>query len=368
MATESMSKLSVEEENNSIISCSRPSYIPTVAEYNRALGGNGGIAFITIGSVLSVMLYALFFKQVYFTLIHTHKIYRRHIYWLISIYPLVTLMSTLAIIVPRAHEICSAVKITYMCIGVGHFVDLTILMFGSENKLAETVANRTLQLNVLPLCCCMPCLPKPKVSKVRLQITKWMIWQMKYTQALYYFCLVYVNLVQEDSEGYVRSRAPALILTVLNFISFLSGVFALNIVARLVDEDFSIYRYRLKALVLKILILTTKLQSFVFNVLVLYDVFPCVGEFITPPVYGNTVENWVLILEMLLFSFLSYFLYSKPEFKTSPVDVPNRPNDSTSLPQQPTGHSHATTLGVLDVGGLLTSGWGPAQGGQEAVV
>ncbi|XP_018014813.1 organic solute transporter alpha-like protein isoform X2 [Hyalella azteca] len=278
---------------NETNSCPRRNYIPTVTEYSNALGAYG-IVFLTIGSVATVLLYGLCIHQAWFTYLHAHKVFRRHIYWLISIYPMVTLMSTLALIVPRSHHICSGVKITYMCVGIGHFADLTILMFGGENKMLEAVENRKLDLSVLPLCCCLPCLPKPVISRMRLRVLKWMIWQMKFTQAIYYFFNVYARFSLQDSSGIVSSNTTALVLTVLNFVSFLSGVYALNIMERLVRQVLpEPGRYRIGN----------------------FGGFPCLGEFITPVVYENTLENSLLIVEMLVFGFFSYLMYSKPEFE-----------------------------------------------------
>ncbi|XP_047739947.1 organic solute transporter subunit alpha [Hyalella azteca] len=293
---------------NESVGCLRPEYIPTVSEYSEALGGYG-VLFTTLGAVTTVLLYLLFFQQIWFTYANTHKAFRRHIYWLISIYPMVTLMCTLAMVVPRAHEICSAVKITYMSIGVGHFADLTILMYGSENLMLAQVNYRPLQLNVLPLCCCLPCLPKPPTSKWPLRLTVALVYQMPITQFIYYFLAVYLNIAE------VSNNTVAVILTMLNFASFLSGVYALNVLENLVRQDLFPYRYSVKSMALKILILTTKLQAFLFNVLGSNGVFPCLNEFITPVVYENTLENSVLLVEMLVFGFFSYAMYSRPEFK-----------------------------------------------------
>ncbi|KAK3853894.1 hypothetical protein Pcinc_039588 [Petrolisthes cinctipes] len=140
------------------------SYIPNTAEYMEALGPYGASVMV-IGGLISVGLYVLFFEQVFFTQTNAHRIYRRHIFWIASVYPLMAALSVLSLLVPRANDICTAVKITYMSVGISHFTDLTLLMFGGEEVLLQTMAESRLNLQVGPSCCCCLCLPSPPVSK-----------------------------------------------------------------------------------------------------------------------------------------------------------------------------------------------------------
>jgi len=63
-----------------------------VTEYFFRMSALGayGIVVLTFGALVTVLLYGLFIQQMWFTFSHTHKAYRRHIYWLISIYPVST--------------------------------------------------------------------------------------------------------------------------------------------------------------------------------------------------------------------------------------------------------------------------------------
>lgn len=305
----------MDDANNST-SCYGESmnYIPTVAEYREAAGGYG-TAFVVIGSLTTALLYLLFIQQSYFTFSHSHKVFRRHIYWLISIYPLVTLMSTVSVVIPRAHQLCTAIKVVYMSIGAGHFADLTLLMYGSENKMLYDLRDSKIQLNLMPLCCFFPCLPTPPISRLRVALLKWMIWQMKWTQALYYIMLYILTISMQYSDGTVSQRSSFLWLTLLNFVSFLSGVYALNIMGALSNVKLLRFRYKAKCLAVKLLILTIKMQGFVFDVLGLLGVFPCLGPMITPVVYQNSLENFIFLVEMIIFGLFSYFMYRLPEFR-----------------------------------------------------
>ena len=52
-----------------------------------------------------------------------------------------------------------------MAIGVGHFADLTILIFGGNDAMAYKLRDTPLNLQVQPVCCCCRCLPSPPVTK-----------------------------------------------------------------------------------------------------------------------------------------------------------------------------------------------------------
>jgi len=52
-----------------------------------------------------------------------------------------------------------------MSVGVAHFADLTIMMHGSENKMINDLKDKTMNLDLMPLCCLFKCLPHPPVTK-----------------------------------------------------------------------------------------------------------------------------------------------------------------------------------------------------------
>ncbi|XP_037781480.1 organic solute transporter subunit alpha-like [Penaeus monodon] len=297
------------------------SYVPTQEEYRQALGGFW-MPLITAGSLITIGLYILFFEQVFYTNAGAHRVFRRHIYWIGSVYPFMTLMSLVALLVPKAHNICTAAKIIYMSIGISHFGDLTVLMFGSEEvMLAKTEGNK-LNLKVGPSCCCCRCLPSPDVSKFNIRLVLWLCDQMPFTQAAYYLTLLVLIAGNMATPGNVNPDGVFLWLNLFNFASFMSGLYGLQILLYFSKGHLEFYNYKGKSNSVKILVLITNLQSFIFDIMGNYNAFPCVAPYLSPAVYKITIVNSLYIFEMMVLGSYTYWQYHSHEFlKPNPADV-----------------------------------------------
>ncbi|XP_069160388.1 organic solute transporter subunit alpha [Procambarus clarkii] len=307
-------------ERNTSLNCSK-SFVPDSEEYLHALGWFG-IALLVTGGLITVALYALFFEQVCFTFLNAHRVFRRHIYWISSVYPFMALMSVIATVVPKAHNICSAVKVTYMAIGISHFADLTVLMFGSEEvMLARTVGN-TLNLQLRPLCCCCCCLPKPSVTKSSLRMVMLLLEQLPFTQAVYHLTVLILISADIITLGNVDPGGVYLWLSLFNLASFMSGVYALQILTQFSKGYLEYYKYTAKSLAMKTLVMATNLQGLAFDIMANYGAFPCIPPFLPPQVYKQTVENSIYLVEMLVLGSYTYWHYHNRRFlKFNPSEL-----------------------------------------------
>ncbi|XP_071550111.1 organic solute transporter subunit alpha-like isoform X2 [Panulirus ornatus] len=308
----------------SVIKCNN-SYVPTTTEYLNVLGPYGTLL-LSIGGLITVILYLLFFDQVYFTTVHAHPVYRRHISWIASVYPFMTLMSVVSVAVPRAHNICTAAKVTYMSVGISHFTDLTVLMFGSEEVMIAKTEGERLKLNVGPLCCCCSCLPSPPVGRFPLRVVMFLSSQLPFTQAAYYLAVLILLSADNITIGNVNPSGLYLWLNLFNFASFTSGVYSLQILTRFSKGHLESYGYRKKSISMRTLVLVTNLQSLIFNIMANYNAFPCIPPYIPPQVYKQTVENLVYILEMMVLGTFTFWQYRNDQFQhANPVEACSSP-------------------------------------------
>ncbi|XP_063604222.1 organic solute transporter subunit alpha-like isoform X1 [Penaeus indicus] len=312
----------IQNDTSYSVSCNYD-YIPTISETSEALG-DFGVAMLTTGVILTLALYGLFAEQVYYTYTTCHKVFRRHIIWITSVYPFMTMMSVIATAIPRADSLCTAVKVTYMSIGISHFTDLTTSMFGSEKAMLAYLEGRSLNLQVGPCCCCLRCLPSPPVNKIRIRIVRWLLWQMPYTQAIYFILTLLWSVAESESDGTVDPNENYLWLNTLNFTSFISGVYALQIMAAAGTVPLEDYNYNRKAFSVKTLVLVTKMQSFIFDIMATYNAFPCIGPYISPRVYKQTVENCIYLVEMLILGPYTYWQYHNEAFMTANPKEPRQ--------------------------------------------
>lgn len=297
------------------------SYVPTQEEYREALGGFW-MPLVTAGALITIGLYILFFEQVFYSNAGAHRVFRRHIYWIGSVYPFMTLMSLVSLLVPKAHNICTAAKIIYMSIGISHFGDLTVLMFGSEEVMLAKTEGSKLNLQVGPTCCCCKCLPSPDVSKFNIRLVLWLCDQMPFTQAAYYLALLVLIAGNMATLGNVDPNGVFLWLNLFNFASFMGGLYGLQILLYFSKGHLEFYNYKGKSTSVKILILITNLQSFIFDIMGNYNAFPCVAPYLSPAVYKITIVNSLYIFEMMVLGSYTYWQYHSHEFlKPNPADV-----------------------------------------------
>ncbi|XP_068234022.1 organic solute transporter subunit alpha-like [Palaemon carinicauda] len=296
-------------------------YIPKTVEYMQGLGLYG-IWLLILGGVSFLLLLTAFLEQVFFSQSGAHRVYRRHIYWIASVYPFMTFMSLVSVVIPRAHNICTSVKTTYMAIGIGHFIDLTVLMYGSEEVILDRTSGERLRLRMAPVCCCCCCLPSPKITKMSLRMTIFLVDQFAFVQAFYYISLLILVAGDMTTIGDVSPDNAYLWLSLLNMVSFMSGIWGLRILANMSQEHLKHYNYNNKVFSMKILILVTNFQTYVLQILGNYNVFPCIPPYISPQVFRQTVENSLYFLEMLVLGCYTYYQYHTQEFlQQNPCEV-----------------------------------------------
>ncbi|RXG59915.1 hypothetical protein Avbf_12957 [Armadillidium vulgare] len=167
-----------------------------------------------------------------------------------------------------------------MCIGIGHFMDLTIVMYGSEKVMAYYCRDKVVNLRSILVCKCFICIPRCKSDPYGVQL-----W-------------------------YLLS---------LNLLSFITGVAALLLVRSLVVDDLQErYNYNIKAKIVRFTILTTKLQRLIFDILEASDVFPCFPPYVSQKFYKNVLKDFIYLIEVLILGLMTYFVYNKPGEFTHP--------------------------------------------------
>ncbi|XP_050730293.1 organic solute transporter subunit alpha-like [Eriocheir sinensis] len=295
------------ENEGPIYSCER-GYFPTEPEYHEALGMYWtGIT--AVAALITAVLVLFYIEHIVFSFRNTHSAYRRHINWIACFYPIGALMSLLALIVPRAYSICMAVKIVFFSLGISHFTDLTVTMFGCEKAMLAKLKDA--YFTVCPGFCRTP---TPHVTKIRLRGLKWMLWQLPYTQTIYFFFEIYWTRAESDSRGLVNLSYSYLVLDVFNALSFLTATYAFFILFKLVGDQLRPFNYKRKASTLLTLLIVLKVPGLIINIVGNYDFFPCIPPYISSMMYGHTVVSLLHLCLVPLFGGLEYWQYHTREF------------------------------------------------------
>ncbi|KAK8378944.1 hypothetical protein O3P69_009586 [Scylla paramamosain] len=322
---------------------------PTSSEYFEGFGSFSSTILI-FGGLVTLGLFILFFEQVVFTNQTAHHGAKRNIYWIASVFPMMTLMSLVALIIPRSSDVCLSVKMVYIAIGISHFTDLTMVMFGGEELLVERGGEDTFNLRLSPLCCCCRCLPRPAVTKYSLRLINLMTDQLPFAQATYYVIVLILLSADHITMGDVKPSGAFLWLNIFKLASALLGVYGFMILSRFskgyLDDDFE---YRRKSRSIQLLLLITNFQSMIFNIMANYGAFPCLPPFITPTVYKQTVDNSLYVLEMMVLGPYTYWQYHDQIFAT-PITAASSFRDRTeSVSTTTTKNSTISTTITVDL-------------------
>ncbi|XP_069950475.1 organic solute transporter subunit alpha-like isoform X2 [Cherax quadricarinatus] len=287
-------------------------YVPTIPEYIEALG-QYTTAVHTVGGLITLAFLIFYCEHIIFTYRNTHTVYRRHINWIACFYPVGALMTSLALIVPRAHDACTAIKMIFFSLGARHFLDLTVVMFGCEKAMLARLKDAYIDYHVGILRCCL-CIPYRSINKTRLRVLKWMLWQYPYSQTIYFFLEIYCTAAESDRQGLILFNYWYLVLEVFNALTFLSALYALTVLGHLVRDHLGEFGFKRKYGTMLVLLIVLKTTELVITVLGNYDVFPCYPPYINSMVYSHTVLNLAHLLVLTIFGALEYWEYHTEEF------------------------------------------------------
>lgn len=305
-------KYSIMDDEQPIYACNS-SYVPTSSQYFEGLGSYSSTVLI-MGGLVTLVLFILFFEQVVYTNQTAHRGVKRNIYWIASVFPIMTLMSLIALAIPRASDVCLSVKMIYISIGISHFTDLTMVMFGGEEQLVERGAKDTFNLRLQPLCCCCRCLPDPPVTKYSLRLILLMTDQFPFAQAIYYVIVLILLAADNITMGDVKPSNAFLWLNIFKLASALIGVYGFMILSRFSKGYLDEFMYRRKSRAIRLLLLITSFQSMIFNIMANYGAFPCIPPYISPTVYKQTVDNSLYLVEMMILGPYTYWQYHDQMF------------------------------------------------------
>ncbi|XP_061396255.1 organic solute transporter alpha-like protein [Musca vetustissima] len=227
---------------------------------------------------------------------------------LCSLYPIICGAAFTTIMLPKVWLICHTVMHICFTIGAVVFRQLCFRYVGSELNYAKENDGSEISINTPPCCCCCLCLPALTPSKAKLCLLRYMVWQMPVFQG----CIMLVlNIIYYREQELYRSVSIYFIPFLV--CSILIGIWALNIVVRMVNSIHSEYGLTKKMFCLQLILLLCKLQYMLLdtqlNNIELGGYYP-----INHTIYKQTIINLLILVEMVLVSLLVQNAY-----KLSPI-------------------------------------------------
>ncbi|XP_075161473.1 organic solute transporter alpha-like protein [Haematobia irritans] len=270
---------------------------PTLVEYYTNLTPFVIISMF-VGSLLVVLNISIFCSTVSNIRRHCDPTIRLASIVLCSLYPIICCAALVTIILPKGWLICHTVMHLSFTVGAVMFRQLCFRYVGSELNYVKESDGATVSINTPPCCCCCLCLPALVPSRGKFSILSYMVWQMPFLQG----CIMLVlNLIYYTEKELYHS-------VTLYFIPFLVcsilvGIWALNIIVRMVNAIHSEYGLMRKMFCLQLILLLCKLQYMILDSqldnLTLGGYYP-----INHTIYKQTITNLLILVEMVLVSLL----------------------------------------------------------------
>ncbi|XP_011694657.1 PREDICTED: organic solute transporter subunit alpha-like [Wasmannia auropunctata] len=318
------------------VSCN-PNYVPSAIELVESLDALG-TALLSVGSIILVI-------TIYFTADACRNIlsqkdsefYKTNAVIILSVYPVASVCSLMAIAIPRGQLLSEAVTQIFLMISL-YRLYLLLLDVG-RRKISETPM---LMLRVGP-CCCWPCLPFPNLQMTDTNLS-WigiLALQLPIAQSLLYFVLLYMG-----AEDPMLATQYGVFLQPVMVISILLGIYSLTVTTKTLHTAAPEAKLHFKTLVLQLVLLFSKLQSGIIRALPAAGVFPC-NPPLTPAIYANVTYNALMLIEMMMLCYAArhvYYVDLEKIKKTDGTDRTPRTPGQVDTNSNDGSKQHPTTL------------------------
>ncbi|KAJ1356361.1 Organic solute transporter alpha-like protein 2 [Parelaphostrongylus tenuis] len=251
-------------------------------------GAEGGVVFGMVIELSALYVIALILATIvclattflgtiqvlYISVYITQSDRRLFILYLASTAPFVSMLSLIAMYMPRIWFLSHLLSFLYFSVALWIIICLLMQIFHGHHSLVSKLSEHLQHIEVAtpPFCCVFPCLPKVQLESKKVRICELMVVQAPCVRLLATF-LSLVIYFEYQEKAFV-------ILKVLDFAtlpSLLAGIYGTHILVTTVSrlDELISYRYVVVFRILDLFFMFFGLQQPVFDFLARYGVFGC---------------------------------------------------------------------------------------------
>lgn len=281
-------------------------HVPSMQEYFTAIN-IPGITIFTLGGFIVIVVLILYVDTIKHVLKNAPPRTKTHTAFVLSVYPVVSIVTYCAIVVPRAQLVVEAITQGTFMACLYQLFCLMIAYCGGEAEVVRAVKDKPVNLQVGP-CCCYPCcfiLPKLTISKRRIQYLRLLVLQLPVVQGLVYLMLLVMWAEEENLYQVNYLYFQPIVIT-----SIFCGLWGMITTMKMLSEHLKDFYIQGKFFVLQLVLMFAKLQSLLARIAVWAGWLPCKPP-INPTVYANLIYNCTMLWEVLLLCSIARVLYRK---------------------------------------------------------
>ena len=288
--------------------------VPTVKEFLDGLGG-WAIALYCCTAFSLAFMTCQYLYLFYHFMKHVPASRRSATLWVNSVYLVGSIMAFFCVMVPQASDFVWLYYRVYLGMAMCYFVDLTLVWFGGESEMVNSIGDKNkVNFRVKPCCWLVCLLPKETpLTRNKIRLLRGCVYQMPYIQGAMIFLLVVFNLSDVSVIGNLSPKDPYLYLMSGIMISFFIGLWALFTLFGVTHqyEMLSNHQYKMKASLFKTMIIATNVQGFIIDSLVNYNIIPCVSPQISSFAMGCVIKSVVTMGEAIVMGTITTRLYMR---------------------------------------------------------
>ncbi|CAD6192180.1 unnamed protein product [Caenorhabditis auriculariae] len=243
---------------------------------------------------------------IYIAMYITHSDRRLFIILLACTAPFVSLLSLVAMYMPRVWFLAHLLSFLYFSFALWVIICLLMQIFDGHQALVSKMCERLEHIEVAtpPFCCVFPCLPKVRLEGRKIRLCELMVLQAPCVRLLATLISLIIYFEYQD-QGLIA-------LKVLDFItlpSLLAGIYGTHILVTTVSrmDELISYRYVVVFRLLDFFFMFFGLQQPVFDFLARYGAFGC-GT-VLPAIESSFYwKNFFTVLEAFLVTLISTVL------------------------------------------------------------
>ncbi|XP_011447718.3 organic solute transporter subunit alpha isoform X1 [Magallana gigas] len=325
-----MTNSSIEED----VSCRHTDFPVSIVLFSE-LERQPAILGLTIAAgFMCIATVVLYFVTLRFLYSHRRlegiKINKYKVIVMLGLYPLVSCVCMLSLLLPRTTMIAELMIAMYMAVCILMFVRMVVDYMGGFKAVCKEMEGEEMSFRTPPCCCCCCCpgVYKQKVNSTNLKRVNLMTLQGAFVRPI----ITIVALILWADKRYILGEdmspsAASLYLNLIGAVSSLVAMWAMMVTFRSLRSQLQDYNIGKKFAALQLTIVVVNIQGFLFQILAKYNIPECVRA-LSSTVRAYRTNYFILIIEMLLLMIFARIAFNRKEesYKATTREVNNIAN------------------------------------------